>query len=117
MCRCARSSACTARASHRIPASATADTAAQTAQSVSYGAYTFNFRGGSRYRRTRLCQPESGMIGQALIGIKTADGKHNFKTFLLFLNFKISSHSGIFPTLAALNAICRFRMQFSLKGI
>jgi hypothetical protein len=57
------------------------------------------------------------MIGQALIGIKTADGKHNFKTFLLFLNLKISSHSGIFPTLAALNAICRFRMQFSLKGI
>ncbi len=27
-----------------------------------------------RYRRTRLDRPKSGMVGQALMGIKTADG-------------------------------------------
>jgi hypothetical protein len=70
-----------------------------------------------RYRRTRLDRPESGMVEQALIGIKTAEGKLNFKTCLHFLNFKISSPSGILPTLSALHASRRFRMQFALKGI
>jgi hypothetical protein len=54
------------------------------------------------------------MVEQALIGIKTAEGKQNFKTFL---NFKLSSPSGILPTLSALHAIRRFRMQFALIGI
>jgi hypothetical protein len=57
------------------------------------------------------------MVAQALIGIKTAEGKQNFKTWLPFLNFKLSSPSGILPTLSALHAIRRFRMQFALKGI
>jgi hypothetical protein len=57
------------------------------------------------------------MVEEALIGIKTAEGKQNFKTCLHFLNFKLSSPSGILPTLSALHAIRRFRMQFALKGI
>jgi hypothetical protein len=51
------------------------------------------------------------------MGIITAEGKHNFKTFLHFLKFKLSSPSGILPTLSALHAILRFSMQFALKGI
>jgi hypothetical protein len=57
------------------------------------------------------------MVEHALIGIKTAEGKQNFKTCLHFLNCKISSPSGILTTLSALHAIRRFRMQFALKGI
>jgi hypothetical protein len=51
------------------------------------------------------------------MGIKTAQGKQNFKTCLHFLNFKLSSPSGILSKLSALHAIRRFRMQFALKGI
>ncbi len=68
-----------------------------------------------RYRRTRLDRPKSGMVGQALMGIKTADGKQNFKTYLLFVNFKLRSPSGILLLLSALHAISGFRMQFVLK--
>jgi hypothetical protein len=57
------------------------------------------------------------MVGQALMGIKTADGKQNFKTYLLFVNFKLRSPSGILLSLSALHAISGFRMQFALKGI
>jgi hypothetical protein len=57
------------------------------------------------------------MVEQALMGIKTAEGKQNFKSCLHFLNFKLSSLSGILPTLSALHAIRRFRLQFALKGI
>jgi hypothetical protein len=70
-----------------------------------------------RYRRTRFDRPESGMVEQALMGIKTAEGKQNFKSCLHFLNFKLSSPSGILPTLSALHAIRRFRLEFALKGI
>jgi hypothetical protein len=45
------------------------------------------------------------MVEQALMGIKTADGKQNFKTRLYILNFKLSSPSGILATLSALHAI------------
>jgi hypothetical protein len=65
----------------------------------------------------RLDRPESGTVGQALMGIVTAEGKQNFKTCLYFLNIKLSSPSGILPTLSALHAIRGFRMQFALKGI
>jgi hypothetical protein len=34
------------------------------------------------------------------MGIKTAEGKQNFKTCLHFLNFKLSSPNGILPTLS-----------------
>ncbi len=51
------------------------------------------------------------------MGIKTAEGKQNFKSYLNFLNFQLSSPSGILPTLSALHAIRRFRLQFALKGI
>jgi hypothetical protein len=51
------------------------------------------------------------------MGIKTAEGKQNFKSCLHFLNFKLSSPSGILPTLSALHAIRRFCLQFALKGI
>jgi hypothetical protein len=51
------------------------------------------------------------------MGIKTADGKHNFKTCLYFLIFKGSPLSGILLTLSALHAIRRLRMQSALKGI
>jgi hypothetical protein len=57
------------------------------------------------------------MVEQALMGIKTAEGKQNFKSCRHFLNFKLSSPSGILPTLSALHAICRFRLQFAVKGI
>jgi hypothetical protein len=57
------------------------------------------------------------MVEQALMGVKTAEGKQNFKSCLLFLNFKLKSPSGILPTLWALHAIRRFRQQFALKGI
>jgi hypothetical protein len=57
------------------------------------------------------------MVEQALMGIITAEGKQNFKTCLHFLKFKLSSPSGILPTLSALQAIRGFRMQFALKGI
>jgi hypothetical protein len=50
------------------------------------------------------------------MGIKTAEGKQNFKNCLHFLSFKLSSPSGILPTLSALHAIRRFRLQFALKG-
>ncbi len=53
----------------------------------------------------------------ALMGIKTADGKQNFKTCLHFLNFKVGSPSGILLPLSALHAIRRFRMQFALQVI
>jgi hypothetical protein len=49
------------------------------------------------------------MVEQALMGIKTTEGKQNFKSCLHFLNFKLSSPSGILPTLSALHiphAIC-----------
>ncbi len=69
------------------------------------------------YRRTRLDRPKSGIVGQALMGIKTADGKQNFKTYLHFVNFKLRSPSGILLSLSALHAIRGFRMQFALKGI
>ncbi len=51
------------------------------------------------------------------MSIKTADGKHNFKTCLYFKIFKLSSLSGTLLTLSALHAIRRFRMQSALKGI
>jgi hypothetical protein len=35
------------------------------------------------------------MVGQALMGIKIAGGKQNFKTYLHFVNFKLRSPSGI----------------------
>jgi hypothetical protein len=57
------------------------------------------------------------MVGQALMGIKTADGKQNFKTYLNFVNIKSRSPSGILLSLSALLAIRGFRMQFALKGI
>ncbi len=57
------------------------------------------------------------MAGQALMGIKTADGKKFFKTYLQFVNFKLRSPSGILLSLSALHAISRFCMQFALKGI
>jgi hypothetical protein len=57
------------------------------------------------------------MFEQALMGIKTAEGKQDFKSCLHFLNFKLSSPSGILPTFSALHAIRRFRLQFALKGI
>jgi hypothetical protein len=57
------------------------------------------------------------MDEQALMGVKTAEGKQNFKSCLHFLNFKLSSPSGILPTSTALHAIRRFRLQFALKGI
>ncbi len=44
------------------------------------------------------------MVEQALMGIKTAEGKQNVKTCLYFLNFKLSFPSGILPTLSALHA-------------
>jgi hypothetical protein len=37
------------------------------------------------------------MVEQALMGIITAEGTQNFKTFLHFLKFKLSSPSGILP--------------------
>jgi hypothetical protein len=55
------------------------------------------------------------MVGQALMGIKTADGKQNFKTYLHFVNFKLRSPSGILLSLSALHAIRGFRMQFALR--
>ncbi len=70
-----------------------------------------------RYRRTRLDRPKSGMVGQGLMGIKTADGKQNFKIYPHVVNFKLRSHSGILPLLSALHAIRGFHMQFALKGI
>jgi hypothetical protein len=42
--------------------------------------------------------PESGMVGQALMGIKTADGKQNLKFTTIFVYFKISSPNGILLT-------------------
>jgi hypothetical protein len=57
------------------------------------------------------------MVEQALMDIKTAKGKQNFKSCPQFFNFKLSSPSGILPTLSALHAIRRFRLQFALKGI
>jgi hypothetical protein len=57
------------------------------------------------------------MVGQALMGIKTADGKQNFKTYLNFVNFELRSPSGILLSLSALHAIRGFPMQFGLKGI
>ncbi len=57
------------------------------------------------------------MVGQALMGIKTADGKQNLKTFLYFVNFKLRSPSGILLSVSALHAIRGFREQFALKGI
>jgi hypothetical protein len=53
------------------------------------------------------------MGGQALMGIKTADGKQNFKIYLHFVNFKLRSPSGILPSLSVLHAIRGFRMQYS----
>ncbi len=38
-----------------------------------------------RYRRTRLYWAESGMVGQALLSIRFADGKMIFKCCLYFL--------------------------------
>jgi hypothetical protein len=57
------------------------------------------------------------MVGQALMGIKTADGTQNFKTYLHFLNFKSRSPSSLLLSLSALHAIRRFRKQFAQKGI
>jgi hypothetical protein len=57
------------------------------------------------------------MVGQALMGIKTADGKQNFKTYLYFVNFKLRSPNGILQSVSALHAIRGFRLQFALKGI
>jgi hypothetical protein len=51
------------------------------------------------------------------MGIITPEGKQNFITCLHVLKFKLSSPSGILPTLSGLHAIRRFRMQFALKGI
>jgi hypothetical protein len=79
--------------------------------------YIFEIPHVKKGTRTRLDRPESGIVEQSFIGIKTAEGKQNFKTCLYFLNFKLISPSGILPTLSALHAICRFRMQFALKGI
>jgi hypothetical protein len=45
---------------------------------------------GTPYRRSRLDRPESGIGGQTLIGIKTAEGKQNFKTCLHFFIIKFS---------------------------
>ncbi len=53
------------------------------------------------------------MVGQALMGIKTADGKQSFKTYLHFVNFKLRTPSGILLSVSALHAICGFRMQFA----
>ncbi len=60
---------------------------------------------------------KSGMVGQALMGIKTTDGKQNFKTYLHFVKFKLRSPSGILLSVLALHAIRGFRKQFALKGI
>jgi hypothetical protein len=51
------------------------------------------------------------------MGIKIAEGKQNFKTWLHFLSFKLSFPSGILRTLSVLHAIRRFHMQCALKGI
>ncbi len=67
-------------------------------------------------RRTRLDRPESG-VEQALMGIITAEGKQNFKTCLHFLKFRLSSPSGILPTLSALHAIRGFRSQFAAGAL
>jgi hypothetical protein len=56
------------------------------------------------------------MVGQALMGIKTADGKQNFKTYLHFVNFKLRSPSCILLSVSALHAIRGFRMQICSKG-
>jgi hypothetical protein len=57
------------------------------------------------------------MVEQALMGIITAKGKQNFITCLHFLKFKLSSPSGILPTLSALYAICGFRRQFAAGAL
>ncbi len=54
------------------------------------------------------------MVGQARMDKKTADGKGDL---LHFLNFKLSSLSGILLILSALHTIPRFHVQFALKGI
>ncbi len=82
-----------------------------------YGGMGFGRTETLKVLSTRLDRPESGMVGKALMGIKTADGKHNFKTCLHFLVFLLSSLNGILPTLSALHAIHSFRIQFALMGI
>ena len=57
------------------------------------------------------------MVEQALMGIKTAEGKQNFKTCLYFFKFKLSSPSGILPTLSALHAIRGFRRQVAAGAL
>jgi hypothetical protein len=57
------------------------------------------------------------MVEQALMGIITAKGKQNFITCLHFLKFKLSSPSGILPTLSALHAICGFRRKFAAGAL
>jgi hypothetical protein len=52
------------------------------------------------------------MVGQALVGIKTADGKQNFKTYLQFVNFKISQRY-----IAIIIGVAYNSMQFALKDI
>jgi hypothetical protein len=52
--------------------------------------------------------------------VKAADGKQNIKTCFQFLNFTLSSPSGILLALSALHAIRGFRMVFvvfALKGV
>jgi hypothetical protein len=48
--------------------------------------------------------------------VKTADGKHNFKTCLYFLILKLSPLSGILLTLSALHAIRRLPHAICSKG-
>jgi hypothetical protein len=79
--------------------------------------YSYSYKGKLKVpsHQIRLALKWDRRIGSH--GYKTADGKQNFKTFLRFFNFKLSSPSGILLPLSALHAIRRFRMQFALKGI
>jgi|688.fasta_scaffold829755_2 hypothetical protein len=51
------------------------------------------------------------------MGLKTADGKQNFKHACIFKKFKLSSPSGILQTLLALYAILGLCMLYALKGV
>jgi hypothetical protein len=56
------------------------------------------------------------MVGQALMGLKTADGTPNFKTYQNILNFILRTPSGILLSLSALHPISRFHIKCALKG-
>ncbi len=63
-----------------------------------------------------------GHNGQALMSIKAADSKQNFKNYLHFINFKLRSPCGILLSLWALHAIRGFlnlnkKMEATLKNI